>query len=114
MNKQDWKSKRESSIDIRKVIDDYEAKLCELHTRNMNLQYDKDRLEKQIIANETHLKIAQKEIKEKTEWWLKADKRAKVYKKYLEIVVSLVRAKWYNRFSMAKILKIDIYREIRY
>jgi len=108
-----WKSRFKQDIDIRKVIDDYEAKLCELHTKNLLLAQDiitEDKRYKDLHRDyynmkerynaESTMNIMNRQVIQRQSMWLNR-------------ISTVVRAKWWNRLTMAKLLYIDIMKNVR-
>jgi predicted nucleic acid-binding Zn-ribbon protein len=116
MKTAEWKAKREvyntvSTESLKSVINDYENKLCEMHSQILVLNSDKERLKEDKDNLNSEIKRIQDSADRYSRWWTQDQnkvrdevKKTAKYKRYSKRIIELIRAKWWVRGKMLKFL----------
>lgn len=116
MKKEEWQSKRAvsntvSTESLKSVINDYENKLCEMHSQILVLNSDKERLKEDKEHLNGEIKRIQDNADRYSKWWTQEQnkvrdevKRTEKYKRYSKRIIEVIRAKWWVRGKMLKFL----------
>lgn len=112
MTREDWKQRKESDIvgskALKNIIDDYESKLCQMHSEILVLKSDVERYKEETNKAEKKLKEAQESSSRgytKTRYLEKA-LNAEVEKH--KRLIKIIRAQWWKRGAMLQMLKEDL------
>jgi predicted nucleic acid-binding Zn-ribbon protein len=112
----EWKAKRAvsntvSTESLKEVINDYENKLCTMHSQILVLNSDKERLKEEINNLKSEINRIQDTADKYSRWWTQEQnkvrnevKRTEKYKRYSKRIIELIRAKWWVRGRMLKFL----------
>ena len=107
MTREDWKTRQAnfgmvSSKALQDTINEYENKLCEMHSEILVLRSDKEALNKDI----QDLKEKVKSEKRMSDNFYKSskvtDKQIKILNLKIERLFKFIRSKWYLRRSICK------------
>ena len=109
MDRKEWQQRRQTkdvlgANVLQKTIDDYEVKMCELHTKVLNLEHDKENLKEQVKELKTEVSKKDREVTRMYNYYKKEEDKAKATTKASQLIIENSKTKWYQIRVRKKIL----------
>ena len=118
MIREDWQQKRVTkdvlgANVLQKTIDDYEVKLCESHTKILNLEHDLKNAKERIIEEKNNTREERIKKDRYNQYWMDEQKKNSAVKKEAELMLENCNTKWYQVSTRQKIVS-KIEHHLRY